>query len=60
MAPDLVSVTRYGPPFQIRMTKLGHTDLVSMTSLGHPNLVSMTSLALCNRHEEFFKKSKKV
>ena len=42
------------------MTKLGHTDLVSMTSLGHPYLVSMTSLALCNRHEEFFKKSKKV
>ena len=48
------------PPFQIRMTNLGHPDLVSMTSLGHPNLVSMTSLALCNRHEEFKKKSKKV
>ena len=60
MAPDLVSVTSYGPPFQIRMTNLGHPDLVSMTSRGHPNLVSMTSLALCNRHEEFLKKSKKV
>ena len=48
------------PPFQIRMTNLGHPDLVSMTSRGHPNLVSMTSLALCNRHEEFLKKSKKV